>query len=88
MVDTRSNMQLSDLNYRLHGGKGLQNLIDCAFGVQFYPPPGLLHYQLLPLGKFHGTTHISCYQRKKIDIKKMEISSARNCTTKDRADPI
>ena len=28
MVDTRSNMQLSDLNYKPHGGKSLRNLID------------------------------------------------------------
>ena len=40
MVDTRSNMQLTDLNSKPHGGKGLQNPIDRVIGVRFYPPPG------------------------------------------------
>ena len=88
MVDTRSNMQLAELNYRLHGGKGLQNLIDCAFGVQFYPPPGLLHYQQLFLGQFHEPTHINYEQNKKSEIKKTKISSAHNHTTKAHTDQI
>ena len=40
MVDTRSNMQLADLNYKIHGGKILTNIIDRKNGAHFYPPPG------------------------------------------------
>ena len=34
LVEKRSNMQLAELNYKPHGGKSLQNLIDGAIGVQ------------------------------------------------------
>ena len=47
MVDTKSNMQLADLNYKPHSGKILRNLIDRAIGAWFYPPPVSLHYQKL-----------------------------------------
>ena len=40
MVDTRSNMQLSDLKSKPHGGKSLRNIIDRAIGSRLYPPPG------------------------------------------------
>ena len=33
MVNTRSNMQLVDLNSKPHGGKGLRNTTDSAIGV-------------------------------------------------------
>ena len=51
MVDTRSNMQLDDLNYKPHGGKGFQNLIDRAIGARLYPPPWIsaLSYYLYGL---------------------------------------
>ena len=52
MVDTRSNMQLTDLNSRPHVGESLQNIIDCAISVRFYPPPVSLHYQQLHLSRF------------------------------------
>ena len=63
MVDTRKKMQLDDLNSKPQDGKGLQNLIDHAIGVQFYPPPGSLHYQQLRLGQFHDPPHINCEQK-------------------------
>ena len=88
MVDTRSNMQLSDLNSKPHGGKSLQNLINHAIGVRFYPLPGSLHYQQLHIGHFHEPTHTNCEQNKKSEIKKTKVSSARNLTTKYRADQI
>ena len=72
MVDTISNMQLSDLNYNPHGGKRLQNLIDRVIGTRFYPPPGSLHCQLLRLGKFLGPTNINCEQKKKSEIKRQK----------------
>ena len=40
MVDTRSNMQLSDLKSKPHGGKILSNLIDHDSGDRLYPTPG------------------------------------------------
>ena len=88
MVDTRSNMQLADLNSKPHGRKSLLNIIDHSIGVRFYPPPGSLHYQQLRLGKFHEPNHINCEQKKKIEIKKTKISSACNRTMKSRADNI
>ena len=69
IVDTISNMQLSDLNSKPHGGKILQNIINLAIGTILYPHPGSLNYQLLCLVQFHGPTHINCEQNKKIDIK-------------------
>ena len=47
MIDTRSNMQLDDLNSKPHGGKSLRDPIDRAIGVHFYPPPRSEHYILL-----------------------------------------
>ena len=88
MVDTRSNMQLVDLNYKPHGGKSLQNIIDCSIEYQFYPPPGSLQYKQLCLGQFHEPTHINCEQKNKSEIKKTKISSACNRTTKARTDQI
>ena len=88
MVDTRSNMQLYDLDYKPHGRKSLRNLIDRDIGAILYPPPGSLYYQLLCLGGFHGPTHINCEQKKKSKIKKIVLSSARNCTTKSRTNQI
>ena len=70
MADTRSNMQLAYLNSKLHDRKSLQNLIDRAIGVQFYPHPGSLHYQQLHIGHFHEPNYINCDQNKKSDIKK------------------
>ena len=40
IVETRSNMQLADLNSKPHSGKILRNLIYRAIGYRFYPPPG------------------------------------------------
>ena len=82
MEDTRSNMQLAGLNYKPHVRKCLQNIIDCATGVRFYPPPGSFHYQQLCMGQFHKTNHINFDQNKKIDIKNTKLPSARNRTTK------
>ena len=49
MVNTRSNVQLADLNSKPHGGKSLRNIIDRAIGVRFNTPPGSLHYQQICL---------------------------------------
>ena len=81
-------MQLADLNSKPHGGKSLQNIINCAIGFQFYHPPGSLHYQQLRLGQFNDPHHINCEQNNKSEIEKKKISSARNRTTKYRADQI
>ena len=35
IVDTRSNMQLTVLNSKPNGGKGLRCIIGCAIGVHF-----------------------------------------------------
>ena len=88
ILDTRSNTQLFDLDSKPRGGKSLRNLIDCAIGVQFYPPPGSLHYQKLFLGIFNKSDHINCEKKKKSEIKNTKISSSRYRTTKARADQI
>ena len=69
MADTISNTQSADLKSKTHGKKRFLNLIDCAIGTRFYPPPGSLHYQLIRLVQLHGPTHINCEQNKKSDIK-------------------
>ena len=81
-------MQLADLNSKPYGRKSLQNIIDRAIGVRFYPPPESLHYQQLRLGQFHEPNHINCEQNNKSEIKDKIISSARNRTTKARANQI
>ena len=50
-------MQLVDINSKYHGGKILRDIIDCAIGFHFYYIPGLEHYKLLFLDRFHGSTH-------------------------------
>ena len=69
-METISNMQLADLNSKPRGIKSHQNLIDHAIGIQFYPPPGSLHYQKIILGQFHDLTHINCEQKNKSEIKR------------------
>ena len=44
-VYTGSNMQLSDLNSKPHGGKILRYFIYRDIGVRFYTPPGPKHYK-------------------------------------------
>ena len=88
IVDTRSNMQLSDLNSKPRGGKSLRNIIYRAIGSHFYPPPVSVHYKLLFLKQFHGTTRINCEQKKNSEIQNTKISYARNRTTKPRASQI
>ena len=39
MADTRSNMHLTDLNSKPHGGKSIRNIIDHAIRSHYYPPP-------------------------------------------------
>ena len=88
MVDTRSNMQLADLNSKPHGGKSLRNLIDRAIEDRIYPPRGSEHYKLLCLDHFHVPSQIKCEQEKKSDFRMMKISNAHNCTMKERANQI
>ena len=59
MVDTISNMQISDLNSNPNDRKSLIYIIERAIGVRFYPPPGSEHYKLLCLYRFHRYTHIN-----------------------------
>ena len=73
MVYTKSNMQLADLKYKPSVRKSLHNLTDRAIGTILYLPSVSLHYQLLCLGKFHGTTHINYEQKKKSNIKDINI---------------
>ena len=39
-VETRSNLQLADVNSKPRGGKSLKDLIDQSIGVEVYSPPG------------------------------------------------
>ena len=43
MVDTRSNIQLADLNSKPHEKKMIRNIIHNAIGSRFYPPPVSVH---------------------------------------------
>ena len=52
-VDTRSNMQLADLNSKPYGGKVLINQIGSAIGAHFYPSIGSEHYKILFLDQIH-----------------------------------
>ena len=88
IVVTRSNMQLSDLTSKPHGGNFHRNVNYFAIGSRFYHPPVSVHYQLLSLIQFHVSTHINCGKKKKSDIKKTKISNVRNLTPKSRADQI
>ena len=69
MVDTRSNMQLYDLNSKPHGGQSIRNLNDCAIGVRFYPPPGSKYHTLLSFEKLYGPTHHQTNTREKANAK-------------------
>ena len=82
MVDTRSNMQLTDLKYKPHGGKILRNLIDRSIGARFYPPLVSVNYQLLHLYQFQVPSHINNDQKKKTKIKMTKTPNAHNITTK------
>ena len=57
MVDTRSNIQLADLNSKPHEVKSLRDPIYRAIGVRFYNPPGSEHDKLLHLKHLQGSTH-------------------------------
>ena len=82
MVDTISNMQLSDLSSKPHGGKSLQNIIDRAIRARLYPPSVSLHYKQLHLDQFHDPTRINFEQKKKSEIKETKISSTHYFTMK------
>ena len=69
MVDTKSNMQLSDLNYKPHGGKSLRYIIDRVIGAHFYPPPGLEHCKTPILDQFNGPYHINNKSENNKEIK-------------------
>ena len=88
MVDTRSNMQLSDLKSKPHGGKSIINIMSHSIGYRLCPPSVLVHYKLLRLEQLHGPSHINFDKNKKSCIKMTITSYARNCTTKPRADQI
>ena len=81
MMDTRSNMQLADLNSKRHGGKSLINPIDRTIGSRFYYSTGSVHYKILQLDQFHGPSRINCEQKKRSEIKMTKISNVRNRTT-------
>ena len=85
MVDTISKMQLSDLNYKPHGGKSIRNPIRHSIGARFYPPPVSVHYKLLILDQFYGPSHIIFYQNSKSDIIMTKLSNAHNRTKKPHA---
>ena len=57
MVDTRSNLQLSELNSKPHGGQSLRDIIYHVIGTHLYPTTGSGHHTLPHLDKFHGPTH-------------------------------
>ena len=39
-LDTILNMKLADINSKLHGRKGVWDIIERVIGVLFYPQPG------------------------------------------------
>ena len=88
MVDTRSNIQLADLNSKPQGRKSFRNIIDRTIGVQFYPPIGSLHYHQLFLASFMIQLTPIVSKKKKSEIKRTKVSSARTRTTKARTDQI
>ena len=88
MVDTRSNMQLSDLNYKPHGRKSLRNIIDNTIGSFLYTPLGSGHYKRLFLDQFHGPSRISCDQEKKSEIIMMKLSNSLHSTMNTHANEI
>ena len=59
MVETRSNMQLADLNSNPHGEKILRDLIDFTTGPHLYYPSGSEHYRLFRIDKFYETSRIN-----------------------------
>ena len=59
MVDTRSNMQLADLNSNPHGGKIHIDFIDPSIGTWFYLPPWSEQYKLIQLDQFHVPSYIN-----------------------------
>ena len=69
IVDTLSNMQLVDLNYKPYGGPSITGLIDRAIDACFYPPPGSGNHILLCLHKFHGPIHHQLNFRDKPNTK-------------------
>ena len=69
MADTRSKIQLADLNSKPHGGKILRDIADRAIGVRFYSTPGLKHYKPLRLDRFCGSTHINVNHRNNDEAK-------------------
>ena len=73
MVDTISNMQLADLNYKPHGRKSIRDILDRAIGVHFYPPPGSEHSKLLRLDHFHGTSHTNDNHKNNNEIRFVRI---------------
>ena len=46
-VDTRSNIQLANLNSKPHSGKSIINIMYRVIGASFYPPLGSEHYKLI-----------------------------------------
>ena len=65
MVDTRSNIQLANLNSKPRGGKIPRDILYHAIGFRFYPPPGSEHYKVLQLDQFYGPSHINYNHKKK-----------------------
>ena len=65
MVDTRSNIQLVDLNSKPHGGKIIR-----------YPPSGFEHHKHLYLYRFHGTTKLQVHSHDNPDKKLWSINCA------------
>ena len=59
MVDTRSNMQLDNLNYKPHVRKSLRDLIYCVIGFRFYPTPVSEHYRPPHIEQFHVPSNIN-----------------------------
>ena len=84
MVDTRSNMQLADLNSKPHGGKNLRDLIECAIVPHLYPTPGSEHYIPLWLDQFYGTYHIINNQENNNKNRILKIFNAHKITKNTR----
>ena len=76
MVNTISNMQLSDLNSKPYGGKILIDIIGHAIIIRFYSPPESDHHKLLFLDRLHGPNHRQFHLRDNPD-KNNEVYTVR-----------
>ena len=67
IVDTGSNMKLTNINSKPHEGKIIKDIIDRTIGVRLYPLHGSEHQKLLHLDRLYGPTQIQVHSHNKPD---------------------